>query len=103
MEDVSRATKECHNFALKHAWDKKRTAGPLCRLFVGSTSKPEVKHQTCFCVVFTQRMRPRNLSGGLRGLQTESESIRRVFVWSSHKKRDQKGPFWWAPRLANRK
>ena len=34
-------------------------------------------------------MRPRNLSGGLRGLQTGSESIRRVSVWSSHKKRDQ--------------
>ena len=30
-----------------------------------------------------------SFSGGLRGLQTGSESIRRISVWSSHKKRDQ--------------
>ena len=50
----------------------------------------------------SQRIRPRNLSG-LRGLQTGSESIRSVSVWFSHKKHETKGPFWWAPRLANRK
>ena len=49
-------------------------------------------------MVFTQKTRPRDLSGGLRGLQTASENIRRAFVWSSAKNHTKK-PFMWAPRL----
>ena len=44
----------------------------------------------------------RDLSGGLRGLQTASENIRRVFVWSSAKNHTKK-PCMWAPRLRSRK
>ena len=50
------------------------------------TYKPEVKASDVFlCGLHTKNTRPRDLSGGLRGLQTASENIRRAFMWSQPK------------------
>ena len=58
-----------------------------CRLFLGLTRTGN---------------EPRDLSGGLRGLQTASENIRRVFVWSSAKNHTKK-PCMWLPGTAPKK
>ena len=65
--------------------------GSPCRLVLGSeANKPEVKASDVFLCGLHPRLRPRDLSGGLRGLQTGKESIRRVSVWSSPQKWDHK-------------
>ena len=58
-------------------------AGPPCRLFVGSASKPGSESIRRVSVWSSSKNQTRDLSGGLRGLQTGSESITHAFAWSS--------------------
>ena len=93
---IALTTNECHSFAVKHAWDYKRDrradyswarlANPEVKasdVFLFGLH-PKIKPETFLLVVFTQKMRPRGLSGGLRDLQTGSESIRRCFFFSQN-------------------
>ena len=71
---VKIATKRCHSFAVKHDYKRDRRAD--CSLV-----NPEVKASDVF-LFGLHPMKP-EISGGLRGLQTGSESITHAFVWSS--------------------
>ena len=65
------------HFAVKHAWDHKRDRRADCSW--ARLVNPEVKASD----VFLFGLHPKDLSGGLRGLQTGSESITHAFAWSS--------------------
>ena len=71
---------ECHSFAQTCLGLQ---AGPPCRLFVGSASKPGSESIRRVSVWSSSKNQTRDLSGGLRGLQTGSESITHAFAWSS--------------------
>ena len=78
---IALTTNECHSFAVKHAWDYKRDRRADCSW--ARLVNPEVKASGVFLFGFHPKNQTRDLSGGLRGLQTGSESITHAFAWSS--------------------
>ena len=73
-------TNECHSFA-KHAWDYKRDRRADCSW--ARLVNLEVKASGVFLFGLHPKIKTRDVSGGLRGLQTGSESITHAFAWSS--------------------
>ena len=80
-EHLSRSAFAAHSFRCQTCLGLQ--AGPPCRLFVGSASKPGSESIRRVSVWSSSKNQTRDISGGLRGLQTGSESITHAFARSS--------------------